>query len=44
MSYRYTLEEIMKFSNDKLLHFAVTSFVWNTLNEVSSNYLYIVLI
>ncbi|XP_022164666.1 WD repeat-containing protein 78-like isoform X4 [Myzus persicae] len=33
MSYRYTLEEILQFSNDKLSNFSVTSFVWNTMNE-----------
>ncbi|XP_016659241.1 WD repeat-containing protein 78-like isoform X1 [Acyrthosiphon pisum] len=33
MSYRYTLEEILQFSNDKLSTFSVTSFVWNTMNE-----------
>uniref|UniRef100_A0A2S2PVV5 Dynein axonemal intermediate chain 4 n=1 Tax=Schizaphis graminum TaxID=13262 RepID=A0A2S2PVV5_SCHGA len=33
MSYRYTLEEILQFSNDKLSNFSVTSFVWNTINE-----------
>lgn len=34
MSYRYVLEEILQFSNDKLSNFSVTSFVWNTMNEV----------
>ncbi|XP_025207535.1 WD repeat-containing protein 78-like [Melanaphis sacchari] len=33
MSYRYTLEEILQFSNDKLSNFSVSSFVWNTINE-----------
>ncbi|CAH1732800.1 unnamed protein product [Aphis gossypii] len=33
MSYRYTLEEILQFSNDKLTNFSVSSFVWNTMNE-----------
>lgn len=37
MSYRYALEEILQFSNDKLSNFSVTSFVWNTMNEVSIN-------
>lgn len=36
MSYRYTLEEILQFSNDKLANFVVTSFVWNILNEVGT--------
>jgi len=34
MSYRYTLEEILQFSNEKLSNFSVTSFVLNTMNEV----------
>lgn len=34
MSYRYTLEEILQFSNDKFSNFSVTSFVWNTMKEV----------
>lgn len=34
MSYRYILEEILSFSNDKLANFTVTSFIWNTMNEV----------
>jgi len=37
MSYRYVLEEILQFSNNKLSNFSVTSFVWNTMNEVSIN-------
>lgn len=36
MSYRYTLEEILQFSNDKLNNFTVTSFMWNTVNEVGT--------
>jgi len=36
MSYRYTLEEILQFSIDKLSSFSVTSFVWNIVNEVGT--------
>jgi len=39
MSYRYTLEEILKFSNEKLSNFSVTSFVWNTMNEVGISFI-----
>lgn len=39
MSYRYTLEEILQFSNDKLSNFSVTSFVWNTMNEVGIQFI-----
>jgi hypothetical protein len=35
MSYRYTLEEILQFSNDKFMNFSITSLVWNNTNEVS---------
>ncbi|XP_025409164.1 WD repeat-containing protein 78-like isoform X3 [Sipha flava] len=33
MSYRYTLEEILQFSNDKFMNFSITSLVWNNTNE-----------
>lgn len=39
MSYRYTLEEILQFSIDKLTNFSVSSFVWNTINEVSIQFM-----
>lgn len=44
MSYRYTLEEIIQFSNDKIINFAVTSLAWNTVNEVIASYLLILMI
>lgn len=34
MSYRYTIEEILQFSNVKFMNFSITSLVWNTTNEV----------